>query len=225
MVVRLVEPLTVWRGEAVRAPIAKVCLWRSQIAPIRRNLKALGLDRDVRRIEALLASFMEQLLNGHLRHGVLTLTEVVVADLSVLICYVERRPEVIGEGAPDGVVAIESDRVIHPHLFGGLNHVVDVLLEAELGSMNPDHTEAVMVVFVGPLTHVRQRSKPVDTGVGPELHSDDASLEPLWGERIRVEPFCCALERRQATLAGQDLRFGLPMRWEEAHRKPPPSSR
>src|SRR5918992_1305114 len=38
IVVRLVEPLTVWRREAVSASIAQVCLGRSHIAPIRRHL-------------------------------------------------------------------------------------------------------------------------------------------------------------------------------------------
>src|SRR5215217_8282665 len=164
-----------------------------------------------------------------LRHGVLTLTEVVVADLSLLICDVQCRPVVVGKGAPDSVVAIERNRVFHPHVIGCLDHVIDVALEAELWSMNPYHSQAVIVVFGGPLTHIRQRSKPVDAGVGPELHSDDASLEPLWGKRLRVEPSGCALERWQTALARQDLRSGLPMRGEEvpieAHRKPPPSSR
>ena len=59
------------------------------------------------------------------------------------------------EGAPDGVVAIKGNGVIHPHVLGGCDHVVDVALEAELGRMNPDHAQALIVVFVGPLTHVR----------------------------------------------------------------------
>src|SRR5688500_8426321 len=95
--------------------------------------------------------------------------------------------------------------------------------------MNPDDPQALIVVFSGPLTRGRQRSKPVDARVRPELHSDDASAEPLGRQRLRVEPSGGALERRQAALARQDFRFGLPMRGEEAleetHRKPPPSSR
>src|SRR3712207_3403056 len=108
-----------------------------------------------------------------------TLAEVVVADASLLIRDVQRWPVVIGEGAPDGVVAIERNRVIHPHLLGGRDHVVDVALEAELGRMNPDHAQALILVFRGPLTHVRQRSQPVDARVRPELHGDYASAEPL----------------------------------------------
>src|ERR687896_509739 len=50
-----------------------------------------------------------------------------------LIRDVQRRPEVIVEGAPDGVVAIKRNRVINPHVFGGREHVLDVALEAELG--------------------------------------------------------------------------------------------
>src|SRR5215218_7162138 len=226
---RLVEALAVWRREAVRAPIAQVCLGRSHIAPIRRHLSALGVDGYERRIEAFLARFAEQLLNNHLGHGVLTLAEVVVADPPLLVRDVQRRPEVIGEGAPDGVVAIKRNWVIHPHLPGGRDHVVDVALEAELGRMNPDHAQALIVVFLGPLTHVRQRSQPVDARVRPELHRDDASAQPLGRQRLGVEPSGGALQRRQAALARQDFRFGLPMRGEEAleeaHRKPPPSSR
>src|SRR5215216_7379734 len=91
--------------------------------------------------------------------------------------------------------------------------------------MNPDHPQALIVVFVGPLTHVRQRSKPVDARVRPELHRDEVSAEPLGRQRLGVEPSGGALERRQGALARQDFRFGLPMRGEEAHRKPPPPSR
>src|ERR687895_75728 len=50
----------------------------------------------------------------------------------LLICDVQRRPEVIVEGAPHSVVAIKGNRVIHPHVPGGRDHVVDVSLEAEL---------------------------------------------------------------------------------------------
>src|ERR687890_2427758 len=88
------------------------------------------------------------LLKDHLRDGVLSLAEVVVADHSLLICDVERRPVVIGEGTPDGVVAIERDRVIHPHVLGGRDHVVDVLLDAELGRVNPDHGQAMPWYFL-----------------------------------------------------------------------------
>src|SRR3712207_1415565 len=108
-----------------------------------------------------------------------TLAEVVVPDPSLLIRDVQRRPVVIGEGAPDGVVAIERDRVIHPHVPGGRDHVVDVPLEPELGGMNPDHDQVLILVFRGPLTHVWQRSQPVDARVRPELHRDDASAKPL----------------------------------------------
>ena len=60
---RLVEPLTVCRREAISAPIAQVCLGRSHIAPIRLYLGALGVDGHERRIEAFLARFAQQLLN------------------------------------------------------------------------------------------------------------------------------------------------------------------
>src|SRR5215207_2122930 len=59
--------------------------------------------------------------------------------------------------------------------------------------------------------------------------SFDSSAEPPSCQLLRVEPSGRALERRQASLARQDFRSGLPMRGEEAleeaHRKPPPPSR
>src|ERR671913_1742460 len=91
--------------------------------------------------------------------------------------------------------------------------------------MNPDHNQALILVLGGPLTHVGKRSKPVDARVGPELHRDDASLEPLGRQRLRVEPSGRALERGQAALARQDFRSCLPMRAEESHRKSPLLSR
>src|SRR5215207_1933443 len=95
--------------------------------------------------------------------------------------------------------------------------------------MNPDHGQALLPVFGGPLAHVGQSSKPIDARVGPELHRHDASLEPLWCKRLGAQPTGGALEGRQAALARQDCRSGLPVCGEEvqegAHRKPPPPSR
>ena len=60
------------------------------------------------------AGFEQELLDDHLGHRVLALAEVVVPDAPCRVREVDRRPVVVREGAPDGVVAIDRDRVSTP---------------------------------------------------------------------------------------------------------------
>jgi len=64
------------------------------------------LDGDEIALEA------EQPLDDPLRLLVASFTEVVVADDAFPVCEVERRPVDVVEGAPDGVVVVERDRVV-----------------------------------------------------------------------------------------------------------------
>ena len=75
---------------------------------------------------------MQQLLDDHLVHGVLALTEVVIADPALGVGDVEGRPEVVGERLPDAVVAVDRDGVFDAESARPLDDVVEVPLEPEL---------------------------------------------------------------------------------------------
>jgi hypothetical protein len=50
---------------------------------------------------------------------------------------VQRRPIVVREGVPDRVAIVQRDRELDPHRYEHLRHIVDVVLERELGRMCP----------------------------------------------------------------------------------------
>ena len=110
---------------------------------------------------------------------------------------VDRRPEVIREGAPDAVVAVDRDGELDAQGAGLRDDVVEVPLETELGGVDADDGQPGVRVFRGPGPDVGQRAQPVDARVGPEVDEDDAPLEPLGRQRLRVEPARRAIERGQ----------------------------
>ena len=86
--------------------------------------------------------FPKQPLNGLLGLFVFALAKVMLANAAPRVDEVERRPILVLEGAPDGVVVVDHDRVVDPHLPHRPTDVVDVLFEWELGGVHADDDEA-----------------------------------------------------------------------------------
>ena len=107
------------------------------------------------------------------------------------------------ERAPHRVVAVDRDREVDRHVPDGHPNVVDVLLERELGRMDADHDQSLLLVLVRPRADVRERSEPVDARVGPELDEHDLPAEPSRRQRLGVDPVRRAIERRQRSLDRQ----------------------
>ena len=80
---------------------------------------------------------------------------------------VQRRPEAVGESAPDGVVVVDRHGVLDREVAHLGSHVVDVALEPELRRMNPHDGQPGVRVLRGPRADIRKRPQPVDAGVGP----------------------------------------------------------
>jgi hypothetical protein len=55
---------------------------------------------------------------------------------------------VVGEGAPDLAVGVDSDRVVDLPLPRGAPHAVDVVLEGELRRVDADDDQPVVAVGV-----------------------------------------------------------------------------
>jgi hypothetical protein len=67
---------------------------------------------------------------------------VVIPNPPLGVRHVDRWPEMIREGAPHGVVAVDRDRVLDAEGARLCDDVVDVALEAELRRMNADDGQA-----------------------------------------------------------------------------------
>jgi hypothetical protein len=96
------------------------------VLPVCLRLHAEPLDGDEVALDA------EQPLQQPLRLLVTALAEVVVPDDAVRVDEVERRPVVVVEGPPDGVVVVDRDRVVDPALRRRHPHAIDLVLEGEL---------------------------------------------------------------------------------------------
>jgi hypothetical protein len=78
------------------------------VVPVGRRLHTDPFDGDELALDA------EQPLDHALGLLVAAFAELLVADDALLVDEVERRPTVIGESAPDGVVVVDRDRVVDP---------------------------------------------------------------------------------------------------------------
>ncbi|MEA3006160.1 MAG: hypothetical protein QOI94_1429, partial [Acidobacteriaceae bacterium] len=116
---------------------------------------------------------------------------------------IQRRPILVVESAPYGVVTIDRDRVADPHVFHGPADIADVLFKCELRCVDADHHQSLIFVFLGPGAHIRKRAQPVDAGVGPEIDENDFSAQSRRCQGRRIEPFVRALKRGQLGLASK----------------------
>src|SRR5438132_1894764 len=200
---RLVRDRTTGRGKTFRLVVAGVGLSRLEGAPFGGNFGSLRLDRHQVIAESAESRVREQLLDDHLRHVVRALAKLMGSDPSLGIREIERRPVVVVEPTPDPVVRVDRDRVVDPQCFCLPADVVDVSLKRKFRSMDADHHQALVAVFLSPGTNVGKRPQPVDAGKGPEVDKND--FPPQVGRRQRpgIEPPRCVVKRSQLTFNRQ----------------------
>src|SRR5215212_7361500 len=116
-----------------------------------------------------MVSLRKQLVNLLLGLVVGPFAEVPVADEAVSVDQVPRRPEALPGSVPDSVVVVQNYRIPDVLLPDGLLHVGDVFLEPELRGVDPNHEQAVVIVFLVQRVDVRLRVLAVETAVCPEL--------------------------------------------------------
>ena len=97
----------------------------------------------------------QQLLDRPLGLLVGALAEVVEPDPPVAVDEVDRRPVVVLERPPDREVVVDDDGVADAELGGRAAHVVEVVLEAELGRVHADDDEPAVAVALVPRPEVR----------------------------------------------------------------------
>src|SRR5580704_15783010 len=111
----------------------------------------------------------QQLLNLALRAGVLALAELLIPDVSLGIDKIESWPKDVVERIPDRVFIVNRNGIVDVHLSQRGANIIHVLLEIKLRSVYPNHNQTLRTVFCIPCADIRQRSSPIDTGIGPKL--------------------------------------------------------
>jgi hypothetical protein len=127
----------------------------------------------------------------------------MMPNLPLRVDEVQGWPVSVGEGIPDRVVVVDRDRIVDPQVGGGSAEVVEVVLDVELGRMDADDHQAVVLVPLGPGAEVGKLAEPVDAGVGPEVDQDDVAIQVGRRQWRRVEPAGGAGQRRQRSFDGQ----------------------
>src|SRR3984893_4389827 len=188
------------RCEALRLVAAEIIFLRSEILPVRRNLRAARIDLDGIVAHAGIAGLTQQLLNDGFRALVLAFAELVMTDLAVGIDDIQGGPIVVAECVPYPVVAVDRDGVLDTKHLERRTNVFDVLLEPELGSVHADHHQSLILVLLGPCTNVRFCTLPVDAGVSPEVDDEDLPAQGFRRQWLRIEPGGGAGERGQGAL-------------------------
>src|SRR5204863_10104258 len=125
------------------------------------------------------------------------LAEVVEAKVPVLADEIQRRPVPVFERPPDGEGVVDDDRVADAQLAGRTPHVVEIVLEPELGRVNADGDEPAVAIPLVPRAQVGQGPQPVDARVRPEVDKDDAAAQLLGGKGLGVEPDGRAVQPRE----------------------------
>ena len=185
------------RVDAASPPaVADVGLPAPQGVPVGGLGEPAGVDADGFLVDA------QELLDRSLGLLVVALAEVVEADSAVAIDEVQGGPVAVRQRLPDGEVVVDDDRVVDAQLAGRMTHVVEVVLEAELGAVHADDDEPAVAVPLGPRSDVRQRPQPVDARVRPDVDEDDAPAQLLGRERLGVQPDGRAVERREVAVDG-----------------------
>ncbi|MCY1401498.1 hypothetical protein D9M71_166180 [compost metagenome] len=126
-----------------------------------------------------------------------------MADASVGVDEVVRRPVLVVEGAPDRVVVVDGDRIVDAELAHRLGHIAYIALEGEFRRVHADHHQPLVAVFVRPGFHVGQGAQAVDAGVGPEIHQHHLAAQALCAQRWRVKPLDGAAQRGQRAFVRQ----------------------
>ncbi len=163
--------------EVFGAPPADIGLRRLHVRLVRRGFRTGRLHVDHIGCDVGLAGLRQKLLDHPLGTVVIAFTEVMVAHAPLGIDEIMRRPILVFEGAPDGIVVIDGDGIGDLEIADRLLDVVDVLLECELRRMHADHHQPLILVLFRPGADIGNGAQAVDAGVGPEIDENDFALQ------------------------------------------------
>ena len=155
-----------------------------------------------------MAGLGEEAPDRVLRLGVGPLAEVHEPHPTLGVDQVVGRPVLVVVRVPGRGVVVLHHGIGEAEVADRLLHVRGLLLERELGRVDADHGEPVLVVLLVPGLDVGQRADAVDAGVGPEVDEHDLPPELVEAQRLvagGVEPVLGAGEVRRLEVHGQAL--------------------
>ena len=83
---------------------------------------------------------------------------MLVAEPALAIDEIVRRPIMVVERAPDGVIVVERDRIADIEIAHGPPDIGGILLECELRRVDADHDESLVFISVRPGADIGQRA-------------------------------------------------------------------
>ncbi|SMP00021.1 hypothetical protein SAMN06265221_1562 [Paracoccus laeviglucosivorans] len=158
---------------------------RGSLGPRRTDVHDAVRDRAAR--------FGQQLLDHPLGAVIIPFAEVVMPDLALGVDEVMRGPILVLEGAPDGIVVVDRNRIGDRQVGHGLFDVGKLFLKGEFRGVDADHDQSLILVFLGPGPDIGDGAQAVDAGIGPEIDQHDLALQLLGRQRVRVQPADCPI--------------------------------
>src|SRR5262249_3920215 len=130
----------------------------------------------------------EEPLDHRLGGFVVALADVSVADDAVSIHQERGRPGDDTPPFPDRELVVLDDRVVDAELLRGVDNLVVRLLPYELRTVDADDGEAVLLVALMPVPHLRDHIAAVDSAERPKFYEHDAAPQALHGQGTAVDP-------------------------------------
>ena len=127
---------------------------------------------------------------------------------------VVRGPVLVIEVAPDRVVVIDGYRVSDAELPHLIPDIADDAFKTVFRGVDADYHQAILLVLLRPVLHVRQGVLAIDAVVGPEIDEHHFASERLTGQCGRIEPFHRAGQRRHRALGVVEGGFGLGLAYQ-----------
>ena len=140
---------------------------------------------------------------------VISFTEMMVTDAALNIDKIVSGPVLVAEGAPDGVVAVDCDRIADLQIGNGVLYIADAFLKRKLRRVHAYDYESLISIFLCPRLDVGDRAKAVDAGIRPEIDQNHLAFETLPRQRRRVQPFHTPRKRRHNPLRRKLGGFGF----------------
>jgi hypothetical protein len=149
----------------------------------RRHLCARSIDRNETRRIVLVACFRQKKLNNPFGFVVVAFAEMVIAPASLRIDEIVRGPIFVVEGSPDGIVAVDGNRISDLKIGDRGLHIADLALERKFRRVHPDHDQSVILLFLCPCFDIGNCTQAVDARVSPKVDQDDFASQAFGRER------------------------------------------
>ena len=156
--------------------------------------------------------FLKQGLDHELGFLIRAFAEMLMADFSIHVYQIMRRPILVFVCIPDCVFIIHRDRISDAQIVDRLLDIVRIFFKSKLRRMHADDHQSLLAIFFIPGFQVRQGAQTVDARVCPEIHQHHLAAQHLASQWRRVEPLRRSTQGRHRSSFGDDGCAGLARR-------------